>query len=105
MIESATITLAELRRRFFPADDNNRRACALMREMRHVERGGDMWTTEGWLAEWMTAEALPAMNWPPKGAVYDPLEECVAARVIAIVRKLAEQGAIQVVGAPKAVAA
>jgi len=97
--------MAELRRRFFPADENNRRTAALMREMRHVERNAECWTTEGWLAEWLAAEAVPAMKWPPKDPAYDPLEECVATRVISMVRKLAEAGAITVAGPAKGVAA
>lgn len=98
---TAVVTTTELHRRFYPADPTMRRACSLMRQMRHVTRKGETWTTEAWLAEWLAAEALPEMNWPPKDPVYDPLEECVAQRVLALVRKLAEDGLIQVTALKK----
>lgn len=69
-----------------------------IREMRHVGDGDDLYTTEEWLAEWMAAEAVPAMNWPPPGEPLDPLEEAVCARVIAMVGRLAREGKVQVVG-------
>lgn len=95
------ISVEMLRGRF--SLKSNRGAAALMRRMRHVTTGGRLYTTEGWLAEWLAAEAVPAMNWPPKHVVYDPLDECVNSMVLKVIGHLADLGAIKVVGSERKV--
>jgi len=73
----------------------NRWAAARMREMRHSVIGGELFTCEEWLAEWVTANAIPATNWPKQNL--DPLEEAVCSRVIQIMGDLAAAGRIKVV--------
>ena len=71
------ISVEELARRF---KRGNRWATARMREMRHSCVGGQLFTTEEWLAEWLAAESVPQTNWPKQNL--DPLEEAVCSRVI-----------------------
>ncbi len=70
-------------------------AAKRLRQMRHVEKGGDIWTTEEWLAEWLAAESVPQTNWPKQHL--DPLEEAVCSRVIQIVGELTKKGHLCVV--------
>ncbi len=70
-------------------------AALRMREMRHMSAGGEMFTTEEWLAEWLAAKSVPQANWPKQNL--DPLEEAVCSRVIALVGDLARAGRIKVV--------
>jgi hypothetical protein len=88
------ITVGQLASRL---DISSRRAAALMRKMRHVQIKQRLWTTEGWLAEWLAAESIPAQNWPPKGQRYDPLEVAVNERVLDLIRRMADAGAVRVV--------
>jgi hypothetical protein len=69
-------------------------AAARIRQMRHVQTGGDLFTTEEWLAEWLAANSVPQANWPVHN--YDPLEEIVCSRVIQMVGELARDGKIAV---------
>ena len=89
---SATmISVEELGRRF---RRGNRWAAARMRDMRHVEVGGALFTTEEWLTEWVVANSVPQKNWPLQNL--DPLEEAVCSRVIQILGDLAAAGKIKV---------
>lgn len=85
------ISVEELGRRF---KRGNRWAAARMREMRHSCVGGQLFTTEEWLAEWLAAESVPQTNWPKQNM--DPLEEAVCSRVIQIMGELAKAGKIKV---------
>ena len=78
------IDVKELARRF---KRGNRWATARMREMRHLSAGGDLFTTEEWLLEWLVAESVPQTNWPKQNM--DPLEEAVCSRVIQMMGELA----------------
>ena len=73
---------------------SRRRAAALMRQMRHVRQGREMWTTEGWLAVWLAERSVGAAF--KRKATYDPLEEAVVERVVHLVGELAARGAIRV---------
>lgn len=88
------VTVAELQRRF--GLPTRRRAIALLKRLRHVRAGREWFTTEEWLAEWVAAEAVPAMDWPRPEQSVDPLEECVIGRVIQLVGELAARGAVRV---------
>lgn len=70
-------------------------AALRMRDMRHMSAGGEMFTTEEWLAEWLAAKSVPQANWPKQNL--DPLEEAVCSRVISLVGDLARSGRIKVV--------
>ncbi len=85
------IDVKELARRF---KRGNRWATARMREMRHLSAGGDLFTTEEWLLEWLVAESVPQTNWPKQNM--DPLEEAVCSRVIQMMGELAKAGYIRV---------
>lgn len=86
------ISAEQLARRF---GKGMRWAMMRLREMRHTTIGGEMFTTEEWLAEYVAAKTLPAANWPK--ANLDPLEEAVCSRVIQTLGELARLGRIQVV--------
>lgn len=90
------IDAAELARRFSTPRKlrGTRWAAAQMRRMRHVVMGGEMFTTEEWLAEWLAAESIPQTNWPLRD--YDPVDEMILSRVIQLMGALAAQGKIQV---------
>ena len=85
------ISVAELAARF---KRGNRWASSLMRQMRHMKTGGQMFTTEEWLAEYLAAESIPQRNWPKQNL--DPLEEAVCSRVIEVIGDLTRLGKIQV---------
>ena len=85
------ISVLELAARF---KRGNRWAAALMRQMRHMKTGGQMFTTEEWLAEYLAAESIPQRNWPKQNL--DPLEEAVCSRVIEVIGDLTRLGKIQV---------
>lgn len=85
------ISVADMAARF---KRGMRWAAARMREVRHVEIGGELFTTEEWLAEWVTAQSVPQRNWPK--ANLDPLEEAVCGRVIHVLGDLAKAGSIKV---------
>jgi hypothetical protein len=85
------ISVAELAKRF---QRGTRWASARMRQMRHMKTGGQMFTTEEWLAEWLAAESIPQQNWPKQNL--DPLEEAVCSRVIEVIGDLTRLGKIQV---------
>lgn len=87
------ITVAQLAERF-GRPFAMRWAKALMRKVRHVEEGGELFTTEEWLAEWLAAECVPQQNWPKQNL--DPLEEAVSSRVIQLIGELARTGKIEV---------
>lgn len=89
------ISVAQLGKRF---GKGNRWAAAVMRRMRHVHSGRDLFTTEEWLAEFLAAQSVPQQNWPQRSTVYDPLEEVVSSRVIQLVGELARAGKIRVQG-------
>lgn len=72
----------------------SRFGAALMRQMRHVRMGRELFTTEEWLAEWLAAKSVPQTNWPK--ANLDPLEEAVCSRVIQLIGDLARRGVIEV---------
>lgn len=86
------ITVPMLAKRF---NRGTRWATARMREMRHLNAGGELFSTEEWLAEWLVAKSVPATNWPKQNL--DPLEEAVCSRVIQIMGDLAAAGRIKVV--------
>ena len=91
------ITVAQLAARF---GKSTRWAAAFMRRMRHFPGSArTMFTTEEWLAEWVAAKSLPALNWPPFGEQLDPLEEAVCSRAIQLVGELAARGKIRVLAA------
>jgi len=94
MRRTAPISVEQFGERF---DLGPRAAAGLIRKMRHVEQGKHLWTTEEWLAQWAAAKSVPAQNWPPDDVVYDPLEEAVISRVIAMIGRLAAEGTIKVV--------
>ena len=85
------ISVAQFAARF---SKGTRWARARMRQMRHVADGGDIYTTEEWLAEWLAAKSIPQQNWPLHN--YDPLEEMVCSRVIQMIGALAREGALKV---------
>lgn len=85
------ISVAELATRF---GQGTRWAAARMRKMRHMTTGGQMFTTEEWLAEWLAAESVPQQNWPKQNL--DPLEEAVCSRVIEVIGDLTRMGKIRV---------
>lgn len=86
------ITVPMLAKRF---NVGTRWATARMREMRHLEESGALFTTEEWLAEWLVAKSVPATNWPKQNL--DPLEEAVCSRVIQVIGDLAAKGRLMVV--------
>lgn len=88
------IDVPELARRF---GKSTRWATKVMRRMRHVPCGRQLFTTEEWLAEWLAARSVPQMNWPQNN--YDPLEEVVGSRLIQLVGELARTGKIRVLQA------
>lgn len=102
-MNAALITVEQLAARFgrpmnvFGRQTGLRWAARRMRQMRHVETAGELFTTEEWLAEWLAAEAVPQVNWPKQNL--DPLEEAVSSRVIQLIGELARSGKIRVVGA------
>jgi hypothetical protein len=92
------ITVAELRSRF-PDLRSNRAARALMRRMRHVARGRDLWTTEEWLAGWLMAESMPGIH-PPVRRSLDPLQAAVDERAAAVIVELVRRGILRVAQTP-----
>lgn len=86
------VTLEDLRARF--GLRSPRAAGALMRKMRHVREGSRVWTTEEWLAEWLAQKSVVKIEC--QKTVYDPLEDCVVARVVHLVGELAKRGQISV---------
>ena len=86
------ITVPMLAKRF---NRGTRWATARMREMRHLEESGALFTTEEWLMEWLVAESIPQTNWPKQNL--DPLEEAVCSRVIQVIGELAAKGRLMVV--------
>lgn len=97
VLPTQPITVPELAARF---KRGHRWAAKVMRRMRHVGNTADnMFTTEEWLAVWLAAKSIPALNWPPPGEMLDPLEEAVQSRVLQLVGALARAGKISVVAA------
>lgn len=96
------VTVAELRRRF--GLPGNRAALSLMRQMRHVKRGRDCYTSEAWLMEWAAGREMPAERAARQRlrrdrVSYDPLEQIVEERCTRILMRLASHGVIRVVAA------
>ena len=83
------VTLEDLRRRF--GKPTVRSAKKLLRQMRHVQDGMALYTTEAWLAEFLAARAVPAVQ-PKKAPSYNPLEEAVISRAVALVREMVARG-------------
>jgi len=76
---------------------SGRAACALMRRMKHVREGKRMWTTEGWVAEWLATRAIPSTDLPTKAVNFDPLRRLVVDEVVSLIGTLAEEGKIRVI--------
>lgn len=91
--EVRPITLEVFQRMF--ALPSRRRAKALMRRMRHIEERREIYTTHEWLAEWLAARALPGMD-RPAVLSYNPLEEAVLDRAVALVGSMVARGELTV---------
>jgi hypothetical protein len=88
------IGVREMRERFALGP---RRARALLRRMKHLCEGRDIWTTEQWLAEWCASQAVPGKDWPDFNRDREPIDEDVVQRAVELVGKLAERGAVRIV--------
>ena len=82
--EVRPITLEGFQRMF--ALPCRRGAKALMRRMRHIEERREIYTTHEWLAAWLVTRALS----------YNPLEEAVIERTIAVVTAMVARGELTV---------
>ena len=93
--EVRPITLEAFQRMF--ALPSRRGAKALMRRMRHIEedRGRQIFTTHEWLAEWLTVRALPGMD-RPAVLNYNPLEDAVLQRAVALIVSMTARGELTV---------
>ena len=89
----AVLGLRELRERFGMGP---RRARGLMRRMRHLREGRDLFTTEAWLAEYVAAAALPGSHWPATDRDREPVDEDVVKRAVELIGVLAGRGQIKV---------
>lgn len=85
------VGVRELRERFGLGP---RRARRLICRMRHVADGSEVWTTEGWLAEWLASQALPGSDWPAVDRDREPVDEDVVQRAVELVGVLAERGSV-----------
>lgn len=91
--EVRPITLEVFQRMF--ALPSRRRAKNLMRRMRHIEERREIYTTHEWLAAWLATRALPGMD-RPAVLSYNPLEEAVIERTIAVVTAMVARGELTV---------
>ena len=89
------IGIAEMRGRFGLGP---RRARSLLRKMRHLREGRDLFTTEAWLAEYVAANAVQAAGpkWPDPKRDREPVDEDVVKRAVELIGALAGQGHIKV---------
>lgn len=91
--EVRPITLDAFQRMF--ALPSRRGAKALMRRMRHIEERREIYTTHEWLAAWLVTRALPGMD-RPAVLSYNPLEEAVLQRAVALISSMVARGELTV---------
>lgn len=91
--EVRPITLDVFQRMF--ALPSRRRAKNLMRRMRHIEERREIYTTHEWLAAWLATRALPGMD-RPAVLHYNPLEDAVLQRAVALISSMAARGELTV---------
>jgi len=74
---------------------SRRAAMALMRRMRHVQEGRELYVTEEWLAEWLIDRALPGLD-QPKAQSFNPLTAAVDDRAKTLLQRLVRNGELHV---------
>lgn len=89
---AAVVTVEQVRVRF--GLRSRKAAFALVRKMRHVSQGREVWTTEEYLAEWLAANTLPQMNWPPNGMDIDPLELTAKTLAMQVIGEWTKRGIV-----------
>lgn len=93
MVNANMIGVPELARRF---GKSTRWATKVIRRMRHLPCGKELFTTEEWLAEWLAARSIPQNGFMSGYSFMDPLEEFCMNKVIQMMGEMARKGLIEV---------